>query len=787
MGNFLTVLFAIVISLGFLCFFPIRNAVKHRGRPWATWGLIAANVAAWLVPTLDNLFGGQLGLAAWFGQLAFREDFSRSWTLVTSQFVHAHNPFQLLISLWLLYLIAPVLEEHLKPFGLLALYVGGGASAAALFGALSLKTGAQIYLAGMSPGFNVLLGLYLVLYPFEEIIFFYNFLFFTFCGSVRVATFFLVLFAVLAHGLSGAIVGVTVLGFVPAAAQNIAWLDETVPLLGLGIGFLFGSVGYGLGAFVGKSPVGDTRSPADRMVERALTRMMTGQKTGSALPGRRLSRRERSQSRLALADEAPPEEIEAFAEQCLRNERDPLLETAYVRFRSRFPNRCFGPGLQSEMAGRFEQTNRLDLAADAYRLLLKSYGETPVGVEARLRFARLLARDPTAVEEAIKLIEDFLHRNPSREAADEARGLLDHLIEEGGRGRTYEGLGPYKPFHFSPLPGRSRPRATPAGAPSQPAGLPIGWSAAEITGASEPGRPAEPVEPLTPTTGPTLAEPTIPSISLEAVVSPASAPAQPPLPMREVVPDSNGCVFAERSFRPASSFEIAAAMTAAQSYAVILLPGPSLIMDKALALLSEFWMIRPDEAAEHLRRSQGLLLDDAPSGRSVVLARKMRGLGLPVTVVPLLPDLVYATSDDVFEFTWNDSICSNAASTGRRSFGWEQIRLVNLARVGLPGAGAAYRLVLDLFVAQPHCHLRYWESTVNFGRSSLGGQPGAANALQSLVEYLDRRTPRTLKTPSFRTVAKKVGPPLDFHSPAELDHGNRWFLYAGFGKYSAGE
>jgi membrane associated rhomboid family serine protease len=153
MGNFLTVLFAIVISLGFLCFFPIRNAVKHRGRPWATWGLIAANVAAWLVPTLDSLFGGQLGLAAWFGQLAFSEDFSRPWTLVTSQFVHAHNPFQLLISLWLLYLIAPVLEEHLKPFGLLALYVGGGASAAALFGALSMKTGAHIYLAGRSPGF----------------------------------------------------------------------------------------------------------------------------------------------------------------------------------------------------------------------------------------------------------------------------------------------------------------------------------------------------------------------------------------------------------------------------------------------------------------------------------------------------------------------------------------------------------------------------------------------------------------------------------------------------------
>jgi hypothetical protein len=254
----------------------------------------------------------------------------------------------------------------------------------------------------------------------------------------------------------------------------------------------------------------------------------------------------------------------------------------------------------------------------------------------------------------------------------------------------------------------------------------------------------------------------------------------------EIVPDSSGDTLTSWGFRPAVESEVAAAMAAARSYAVILLPSASLIMDKALAVLGEFWTVRPDEAAEQLRRCRGILLDDAPSGRAVVLARKMRGLGLPVTVVPIVPEIAYATCEDVFELAWNDLTCSNVSSKERRSFGWEQVRLANVARVGLPGAGAAYRLVLELFVAQPHCFLRYWENTVNFARSGLGGKPpAAADPLQSLVEYLDRRAPRALKTPSFGAMAKKTGPPLDFHSPAELDHYDRWFLYAGFGKYSA--
>jgi len=776
MGGSLILLLSFLLSIGLFCFFPIRNTVRHRGRPWATWGLIATNLLFCLAAILVAVTGGASGATSLFDQLAFAGDFSRPATLITSQFVHP-NLVQMLVSLWLLYLIAPALEQHVKPLGLLALYLGGGALTAALYGALCLTMEAPVSLAGMSCGLHVLMGLCLALYPFEEIVFFYNFLFFAFCGTIRIAMIFLVLFAAVIHLVSGPLGGWVAVKLEIRQTIGVNWLNEIVPLLGLGIGFLFGALRYGLGAFVGKSPTGEVRTSAERMVERALTRMIEGTQESPAA-SRRLTRHERSQSRLALADGAPPEEIEAFAEQCLRNKRDQLLEAAYTRFRTRFPHRCFGPSLQAEIARRFEQVNRLDLAGDAYRLLLQAYRDSPAALDAPLHLARFLAPDPTAADEAIEWLEKFLNRTAAENAEslrpevkaqrEEARRLLDQLVEQTGRGDTYEGLGPYKPFRFAEPPEKSVEAVAPAEE--------VPGEKQEFEGAiAEPVGRSGPVEDAR-------------SEKQEIAAEKSVGPTEPPLPTREIVPDAAGQTLTSWGFQPATSSEIVAAMAAARTFAVIVLPGRALVADKALALLAEFWMVGPQEAAEQLRRCRGILLDDAPSGRAVVLARKMRSLGLPVTVVPLLPDLIYIGGEDVLEFSWSDSICGNVTASGRRSFGWDQVRLVNLARVGLPGAGSAYRRVLDLFVAQPHGQLRYWENTVNFARSSVGEQRAMQeSSLQLLVEYLDRCAPRALQTPSFRAAAKKSGAPLDFHSPAELDHYNRWFFYAGFGKYSADE
>jgi len=747
-------LFGLALSLAVFCFFPIRNSVPCQTRPRATWGLIGANLVVWAASFLANTFGYEYGLAGWFDPFVFANDFSKPWTLVTSLFVN-QNLFQLLLSLWLLYLLAPVLEERLKWPGLLLVYLGGGAATAALCGILSNAIGTQFVSAGMTPSLFALLGFYLVLYPFEDFIFAYNFLFFVFAGTVAVATFYLVAFALLLHVLSAVLVGAVVLQLMPWTAAIREWFGQSVSLVGLGLGFLAGALKYGLGGFFGQLPAGVEVSPADRMVQRALSRLRQEEDRAVSRP---LTRHERAQSRQALGGSAPPEEIEAFAEQCLTHRRDPLLETAYVRFRGRFPERCFGPGLQAAVAQRFEQTDRTELATDAYRLLVQSHGKTPVAASARFRLARILTKDPTATDEAIELIEDLLAGNPTRETADEARGLLDHLIETSGRGQTYSGLSPHKPFHFSTPPEKSAAPPTPSGVPIGTNGLPIGRAAAELLGEGE--------APPTPSPEPP-----------EKIISP-----------REVLPDSQGHLISDWGRRTAATTsEVAAAMAAAHTFAVILLPGKAPLTSELLGLLGELWTIGPEEAAEELRRCRGVLLDDAPSGRAVVLARKLHHIGVPVSIVPLSPDLAYATCEDVLEFAWSDSTCTNVTARGRRSFGWDQVRLANVGRLGLPGAGQAFRLVLDLFVADPHCLLRFWESTLNYLRSSLGGNLGVANSLQPLVAELDRRTPHALRTPSFRAMVKKTGPPLDFHSPAELDHYDRWFLYAAYGKYSAGE
>jgi membrane associated rhomboid family serine protease len=753
MAGLLTGLFAILVTLGVFFVFPVGNSVTYRGRPWATWGIIGANVVLWAITSLADLFGGPYGWAGLADQLVFADDFSRPSRLLTSLFVHS-NPVQMFVLLWMLNLVAPVLEKRLKPPAFLALYLGGGVAATALYGSLARALGVRIFASGMAPGLFALLGLYLVLHPFDEFRFYYNALFFAFRGTVNLATVYMVPFAILLHVVSGQILGGMVLGILPPTEEATAWLGQTAPLLALCLGFLVGTLQYGLGAFVGLAPTGETRPPADTMVERALARLASEEERPSS---RRITRRERAQGRLALADDAPPEEIEAFAEQCLANQRDPLLAVAYSRFRGRFPDRSFGPGLLAAVARRFEEADRHDLAVDAYRLLLRSHDEAPVAADGRFRLAKILARDPTATDEAIGVIEDLLGREPPREMAKEARLLLDRLIERSGRGDTYKGLSPYKPFRFGQSGVAPQPLETPAGVPSRPEGRPIGRSAEEIVGADEP------------TPSPT---PTAP----QAIVT-----------AREIVPDSSEDTLHEWGFRPAEPHEVAAAMAATRTYAVILLPSKSLIVSEVLQILGDFWKVAPNEAIEQLRLCRGLLLDDAPSGRAVVLARKLRKLGLPVTVVPILPDITYARCEDVLELAWDDTTCSNVTATGRCSFAWDRIRMVNIGRVALPGAGQAFRLVLDLYVAESHCLLRVWENTVNLARSTLKGKVGAADSLQPLIEHLDQWAPRALKTPSFRAVAKKTAPPLDFHSPAELDHYNRWFLYAGFGKYSATE
>lgn len=784
----LTSLFTILIVCALLLVVPIRNTVESTKRPWATWGLIAATLAGFVVAVLAGLFGELSGLGAALQSMVFTGDPSRPWQLITAQFVSFH-PIGMLIWLWFLYLIGPPLEEKINPVVLILLYVLGGAVAYALYGMLANSLGASILLAGPAPSLCVLLGCYLILHPFEEIVFFYNFLFFRFAGTVRVATFYLVLLTILLHVISGIGVVSTVFGFGTQQAGPIDWLDEAAVLAGLAIGCVAGAIRFGFGAFVGEPTEDEERKVAERKAQRVLSRIGGPVAVG----GDGISRRERAQARASLEKCTTPEQIEAFAQECLSRHHDEMLESAFERFRFRFPDRSFGPGLLAAIARRFVQTGRTDEAVDAFRMLVRSYEETPIASQSRLELARLLLQTHQSPEECIDLLEAFIASKPPRDAANEARRLLLDAAEAAGKADTYTNLNPeHKPFRFeTPLSDEEPAPRKPIGRSAEEIYPADEFPAAQAPKEAEASPKAALVEPQADT------EPELLGLKRRdrpkegehaAEPLPSSEPADDEpitienLRVGQIVPDSGDTLSGTTA--PVTP---AATLAEAKSFAVIMLPEQKPISKEILALLANFWSLDRDQAMSWLRNTRGVLLDDVPSGRALVAARKLRNLGLPVGVVPLTPDLVYRGGEDVLELNWDESNCSNITAAGRIVFPWSDVRLVNIGRVALSGSGSAYRRVLDVFPANQERYVRFWETTVHFARSRLSGVPVTIGGLAALAEYLDSRAPRAIKTPSFRAVIKKSGPPLDFHSPAELDHYNRWFLYAGFGACSGGE
>ncbi|MBM3334717.1 hypothetical protein FJY63_08655, partial [Candidatus Sumerlaeota bacterium] len=466
--------------------------------------------------------------------------------------------------------------------------------------------------------------------------------------------------------------------------------------------------------------------------------------------------------------DAPAEELEAFAEQCLQDQQDEMLATAYERFRARFPDRSLGPALQAAVAQRFEQVGRSDLAIDAFRLLVQSHKDSPAAAEARLRLARLLSPDLSAAEEAIGLLGDFLRSNPSPAAASQARQMLDDLIAAAHLGETYRGLSHHKEFRFSkagPLADArgSEPLLAPPGAPTR-RGEPVERSAEDFL---------------------------LETAALERIAPQAEAPppeSPPPASVEDILPDPRGQTLAQWGVSPAGAADVARAMAEARTYAVILLPAENKSAEAILDGLARFWDRETSEALAQLRQCRAVLLDDAPSGRAVAVAHKLGKIGLPAAIVPLLHEIVYTAVEEVYEFSWTDSLAENASVRGATTFAWDQVRLVSVGQVaaaGAVGTDQLWRPALDVFVAQPHCWLRFWADTIDFANSGLDGQIGSADSLQALIEYLDRRASGALKTPSFQAVAKVSGQPVEFLAVSELDNYNRWFLYAGFGKYAA--
>ena len=111
------------------------RAIRHvdRASTPVTWGLIAINVAIFLIGQLDQEAGREIFVNA--AQYKPLVDDGEIWRVFTAMFLHANFP-HILFNMWALYLFGPALERRFGslPFG--ALYLAAGLAGGSLYHAI---------------------------------------------------------------------------------------------------------------------------------------------------------------------------------------------------------------------------------------------------------------------------------------------------------------------------------------------------------------------------------------------------------------------------------------------------------------------------------------------------------------------------------------------------------------------------------------------------------------------------------------------------------------------------
>jgi membrane associated rhomboid family serine protease len=156
---------------------PLTDAIKPRVFPWVTIGLIAANVAFWLLYQLPA------GLEESVDEIGFRacavagdctED-TLPWALTATASMFAHGGWAHLVGNMLFLAAFGVrVEGRLGPARYLVLYVLSGYAATALQGGAELawmtEQDTNIPGIGASGAISGVLGAYLVLFPFARML-----------------------------------------------------------------------------------------------------------------------------------------------------------------------------------------------------------------------------------------------------------------------------------------------------------------------------------------------------------------------------------------------------------------------------------------------------------------------------------------------------------------------------------------------------------------------------------------------------------------------------------------
>lgn len=156
---------------------PLTDAVRPRAVPWVTIGLVAANVAFWLLYQLPT------GLEESVDEIGFRacavagdctED-TLPWVLTATGSMFAHGGWAHLVGNMLFLAAFGVrVEDRLGPVRYLVLYLIAGYAATALQGGAELawmtEEDTNIPGIGASGAISGVLGAYLVLFPFARVL-----------------------------------------------------------------------------------------------------------------------------------------------------------------------------------------------------------------------------------------------------------------------------------------------------------------------------------------------------------------------------------------------------------------------------------------------------------------------------------------------------------------------------------------------------------------------------------------------------------------------------------------
>jgi membrane associated rhomboid family serine protease len=336
--------------------------------------------------------------------------------IFSHMFLHA-DLFHLAGNMLFLWLFGSLIEDAIRPWGLAALYVGGGIAAAAAHISMTRAMGGNLNvpMIGASGAIAAVMGLSMLRFYKTRVQIFY------WIYSVRGTFWAQSLWALLVW------VGKEVLDGVLDPAGGVAhWAHVGGFAAGAVVAPFIGSVKAAKSEYFTDDPADNVeylkRSEQVAGAERALR----GEPNNAYLM-RRLAAAQRHAGEYERAVETYQRCISSFAS---RNLLDQAADV-YLELMEYNENAALPPEMRLQIARHMEQ-NRPKEAAVAYRLQLEQFPEHPTAELALLRLSALYIQKLSQPREGARYLDQFLQRYPNSQWAEGARREREKLEQQIG-------------------------------------------------------------------------------------------------------------------------------------------------------------------------------------------------------------------------------------------------------------------------------------------------------------------------------------------------------------------